>query len=92
MVTIDEDIGNALHAVELQEQTLALPLLRDVNLAGVVRYGLQVLAVVAQCVKIPGVRQVYAARLVAACIVLEEEQPFIVERVDLARLCRETHQ
>ena len=33
VVTVDEYIGNALHTVELQEHTLALPLLGDEHIA-----------------------------------------------------------
>ncbi len=56
VVAVDEHVGDALHAVKLQEQTLARPLGGHVNVTQIVGRGLQIGAATRQRIEIPRMR------------------------------------
>ena len=81
--SIDKDIGNALYAVEAQKESLALPLRRNVELALVVSRGGTVHAREIGVIT-PRMRQADITSIVARILLLEEESPIVVQRIDFS--------
>lgn len=84
--SVYEEVGDALHAVEFQEEPLSGPGLRYVEFALIVGGRAQVWDRPGQCIEVPGVRQRDTAGVVAAVFVAEREEPVVAERIYFAGL------
>ena len=84
--SVYEEAGDALHAVEFQEEPLPGPLLRYVELALIVGRRAQIRSRPGQCIEVPSVRQRDTTGVVAAVFVAEREEPVVAERIYFAGL------
>ena len=95
VAAVDEYVGHALHAVELDKYAPAAPLVGDIDVPAVIGRSLQIYARRSGGVEVPCMGQRHVTRTVAVELLFEEKQPPVVERVDLAGIgahtCQRAH-